>query len=229
MSGHALVVGVGPGLGASLARTFSEAGYSLSLVSRQPDRLSELCDEIDAKAYACDASDEKSVADLFTRLEDDGRIPELVVYNAGSGSRGPVAELDLDKAKTTLSVSAWGALVVAHEASKRMLSQGEGTLLFTGASAGIKGFARSAPFAMAKFALRGLCQSLARELAPKNIHVAHFVIDGLIHQPSRGAPYDDPEKTLLPDEIANAYLDVSRQHRSAWTYEMELRPYVETF
>ncbi len=126
-------------------------------------------------------------------------------------------------------VNAFGAMLVARQATKYMLKKGGGALLFTGASAGVKGYAQSSPFAMGKFALRGLCQSLARELSPQNIHVAHFVIDGCILQPERGAPFNDPEKTLHPDEIAKTYLAIAEQDRSAGTWEMELRPSVESF
>jgi NAD(P)-dependent dehydrogenase (short-subunit alcohol dehydrogenase family) len=191
--------------------------------------MPELCAEIGATHYVCDVSDAESVTNLFARLDDDLGAPDLVVYNAGSYTRGPIAELDLDVVHASLSVNGWGALVVAQAAARRMIARGSGTMLFTGASAGLKGFAQSAPFAMGKFALRGLCQSLARELAPRNIHVAHIVLDGLIFRPERGGPYADPDTTLHPDEVARTYLALSRQHRSAWSYEIELRPYLETF
>lgn len=225
----ALIIGAGPGLGASLARTFARDGYDVALASRRSGYLSKLCAEIDAKQYVCDASDAESVATLFKQVDDDLGPPDLVVYNAGAYTRGPIAELDLDVARATLSVNGWGALVVAQAAARRMIPRGSGTMLFTGASAGLKGFAQSAPFAMGKFALRGLCQSLARELAPKNIHVAHIVLDGVIFRPERGEPYANPATALHPDEIARTYLELSRQHNSAWAYEIELRPYVESF
>ncbi len=225
----ALIVGAGPGLGASLARTFAQHGYDVALAARRSGSLQNLCAEVGAKQYACDASDAGSVKALFAQMDDDLGPPDLVVYNAGAYTRGPIAELDLDAVRASLSVNGWGALVVAQAAAQRMIARGSGTMLFTGASAGIKGFAQSAPFAMGKFALRGLCQSLSRELAPKNIHVAHVVLDGVILQPDRGDPYANPDTTLHPDEIARTYLELSRQHKSAWTYEIELRPNVETF
>jgi NAD(P)-dependent dehydrogenase (short-subunit alcohol dehydrogenase family) len=229
MTKNALIVGAGPGLSASLARVFSKNGHAVSLAARNPGKLDGLCAETGATAHECDAAQPDSVAALFRALDDAGAAPDLVVYNPSGRVRGPVADLDPVEVRAALDVTAFGAFLVAREAAKRMLAKGEGTMLFTGASAGIKGFAQSAPFAMGKFALRGLCQSLARELHPKNIHVVHFVIDGSIYRPDRGAPFDDPEKTLHPDAIAQAYLDMSRQHRSTWTNEVELRPFVERF
>ncbi len=229
MAEVALIVGVGPGLGASLARTFAQNGYDVALAARRAESLQALCAEIGAKQYVCDASDAESVKALFAQVDEELGSPEVVVYNAGAYTRGPIADLDLDAVRATLSVNAWGALVVAQAAAHRMIAKGSGTMLFTGASAGLKGFAQSAPFAMGKFALRGLCQSLSRELAPMNIHVAHVVLDGVILQPARGEPYANPDTTLHPDEIARTYLELSRQHKSAWTYEIELRPNVENF
>lgn len=229
MSRNALIVGAGPGLSASLARAFAGDGYTVALAARHPDKLSDLCKETGATAHACDASDADSVAALFQALDDAGAVPDLVVYNPSGRVRGPIAELDPAAVRAAVEVTAFGAFLVAREAARRMEPKGAGTMLFTGASAGIKGFAQSAPFAMGKFALRGLCQSLARELHPKGIHVVHFVIDGAIHNPERGTPHDDPEKTLHPDAIAETYLAMAKQHRSAWTNEVELRPFVERF
>lgn len=229
MTDNALIVGAGPGMGTSLARTFADAGYRLALVRRNPEPLADLAAELGAQTFACDVADPEAVQNLFARLDDDGRSPDLMVYNAGYYTRGPIAELDPAEVHASIAYNAWGACLVAQQAARRMVPRQRGVMMFTGASAGLKGYAGSAPFAMGKFALRGLCQSLARELSPKNIHVAHIVIDGIILQPSRGAPYDDPETTLDPEEIARTYLELSRQHRSAWTSELELRPSVETF
>ncbi|WP_434050712.1 MAG: SDR family NAD(P)-dependent oxidoreductase [Roseibium sp.] len=229
MTKSVLIVGAGEGLSASLARFFSQDGYRVNLAARNPDKLEDLCRETGAGAYGCDASSQASVERLFQALDDDGATPDVVAYNPSGRTKGPIEQLDPDKVRAALDVTAWGAFLVAHEAAKRMVPKSAGTMLFTGASAGIKGFPQSAAFAMGKFALRGLCQSLARELHPKNIHVVHFVIDGAIHSPGRGAPYDDPEKTLNPDEIARTYLEMTRQHRSVWTNEIELRPHVERF
>lgn len=226
---NALIVGAGPGLSASLARLLAARGANMALAARNIRKLDGLCEETGANAYACDASDEGSVENLLAQLAAEGRSPNLLVYNASAYTRGPIAELDAGKVRDVLMVSAYGAFLVARAAAQVMLEKGGGTMLFTGASAGVKGYAQSAPFAMGKFALRGLCQSLSRELAPRNIHVAHFVIDGSIYQPERGAPYDDPDKTLHPDEIAKTYLAIADQDRSGWSWEVELRPYNENF
>lgn len=226
---HALIVGSGLGLSASLARTLAARGTSVTLAAREVRKLDALCEETSAIAYTCDACDEMSVESLFAQLAADNRSPDLMIYNAGSYIRGPIVELEATKVRDVIMVNAYGAFLVAHAAAKVMLEKHAGTMLFTGASAGVKGYAQSAPFAMGKFALRGLCQSLARELAPRNIHVAHFVIDGPIYQPSRGAPYDDPDITLHPDSIAQTYMAIADQDSSAWTWEVELRPSIEPF
>ncbi|WP_421984288.1 SDR family NAD(P)-dependent oxidoreductase [Roseibium sp.] len=229
MAKSVLIVGAGTGLSASLARVFSQDGYQVRLAARKPDKLDGLCRETGARAHACDATSQAGVTQLFETLDAEGATPDVVVYNASGRTKGPIEQLDPDRVRAALDVTVWGAFLVAHEAAKRMVPNKAGTMLFTGASAGIKGFPQSAAFAMGKFALRGLCQSLARELHPKNIHVVHFVIDGAIHSAGRGAPYNDPETTLNPDEIARTYLDMTRQHRSIWANEIELRPHVERF
>ena len=168
------------------------------------------------------------MARLFLDLDPAG-APGVVVYNPSYRTRGPRVDLEPEEVRRSREVSAFGAFLVAQQAVRRMLATGGGAILFTGASAGVKGYPRSAPFAMGKFALRGLAQSMARELQPQNIHVAHFVIDGAIRNPGRSEPPDRPDRMLDPDAIARTYLDVLRQHRSAWTWEVELRPWVETF
>ncbi|HEX6144797.1 MAG TPA: SDR family NAD(P)-dependent oxidoreductase [Geminicoccaceae bacterium] len=223
-----LIVGAGDGLSASLARLFANEGMTIALCARRPDKLGALCRETDASAHACDAADPAAVERLFATLDPDGG-PSIVVYNPSYRVQGPLIDLDPEEVRKSLEVSAFGAFLVARQAARRMLSAGRGTILFTGASAGVKGFPRSAPFAMGKFALRGLAQSMARELQPQNIHVAHFVIDGAIRNPGRREPSDRPDSMLDPDAIARTYLDVLRQDRSAWTSEVELRPWVEPF
>lgn len=158
-----------------------------------------------------------------------GGPPDVVVYNASARARGPFVDLDSASVAQALAVSAFGGFLVAQQAARRMSAKGHGAILFTGASASVKGYAQSTPFAMGKFALRGLAQSLARELSPQGIHVAHFVIDGAIRNPGRTEPPDAPDSMLDPDAIAHAYLDILRQDRSAWTWEVELRPWVERF
>ena len=222
----ALIVGAGSGLSASLARLLSREGMTVALAARDPSKLKALCEETGATAFGCDAQDEAQVARLFDSLDEQLGSPDVVVYNASARARGPFATLDPAEVRRTLIVSAFGAFLVAQRAATRMLAKGSGAILFTGASASVKGYAESAPFAMGKFALRGLAQSMARELAPKGIHVAHFVIDGAIRPRGRIDPNDS---MLDPDAIAQTYLNVLRQPRSAWTWEVELRPWVERF
>ncbi|WP_425403808.1 SDR family NAD(P)-dependent oxidoreductase [Hwanghaeella sp.] len=229
MAEKALIVGTGTGLSASLARLFKKEGMEVTIASRNPDRNADLAGALSARNYACDASDIDSVAALFEQLDADGATPDLVVYNPSARVRGPVTDLDPVAVRDAVLVTAYGAFLVAQQAVKRMEAKGGGTILFTGASAGVKGYPNSSCFAMGKFGLRGLCQSLARELQPKNIHIAHFVIDGGIESAARPVPADKPDSLLNPDAIAETYLHVYRQHRSAWTWEIELRPWVESF
>ena len=225
----ALIVGAGRGLSASLARLFANEGLRVALAARDADKLAPLCTETGAKAFACDAVEPDQVARLFSAVEAVVGAPDVVVYNASARARGPVAELVPAEVERAIMVSAFGGFLVAREAARRMVPKGHGAILFTGASASVKGYPLSAPFAMGKFALRGLAQSMARELAPQGIHIAHFVIDGGIRNPGRVEPADRPDSMLDPDAIAAAYLSVLRQPRSAWTWEIELRPWVERF
>ncbi len=185
--------------------------------------------ETGAQAFACDAVKPDQVARLFEDVERQVGNPDVVIYNASARARGPLVDLVPVEVENALAVSAFGGFLVAQQAVRRMLPQGNGAILFTGASASVKGYAQSAPFAMGKFALRGLAQSMAREFAPQGIHVAHFVIDGAIRNPGRTEPPDKPDSTLDPDAIAQSYLHVLRQPRSAWTWEIDLRPWVEKF
>ncbi len=225
----ALIVGAGSGLSASLARLFAKEGMTIALAARQTDKLSQLCSEIGARSFSCDVSKPNEVQQLFIDVETHLDSPDVVVYNPSFRVRGPFIELNPDDVAKTLDVSAYGGFLVAQEAAKRMLNRGSGAIFFTGASASVKGYPQSAPFAMGKFALRGLAQSIARELAPQNIHVAHFVIDGAIRSAERQEPADNPDSLLDPDAIAQTYLFILRQPRSAWTWEIELRPWVERF
>jgi NAD(P)-dependent dehydrogenase (short-subunit alcohol dehydrogenase family) len=226
---NALIVGAGEGLSASLARLFARQGLRVALAAREIEKLGALCAETGARAFACDATDADEVDRLFGLVEREVGTPDVVVYNASARVRGPFLDLDRAEVARALAVTAYGGFLVAQAAVQRMLPRGQGAILFTGASASVKGFAGSAPFAMGKFALRGLAQSLVRELAPKGIHVAHFVIDGAIRNPRRPEPSDAPDSTLDPDAVAGAYLHVLQQDRSAWTWEVELRPWVERF
>ena len=225
----ALIVGAGSGLSASLARLFSREGMGVALASRDPAKLATLAKETQAQSFACDAVKPDEVARLFLDVESKLGAPDIVVYNASGRTRGPLIELVPADVERAIAVSAFAGFLVAQEAARRMLPKGKGAILFTGASASVKGYAQSAPFAMGKFALRGLAQSLARELSPQGVHVAHFVIDGAIRNPGRTEPADRPDSMLDPDAIAETYLHVLRQPRSAWTWEVELRPWVEKF
>lgn len=225
----ALIVGAGSGLSASLARLFAKEGMAVALAARSPEKLDALAADTGARAYRCDVADPASVAALFTEVDHDLGEPDVVVFNASARVRGPVQDLDPVQVRDALMVAPYGGFLVAQQAVNRMLPKGKGTILVTGASASVKGYANSSCFAMGKFGLRGLCQSMARELQPSGIHVAHFVIDGGIAGPRYGDASRGPDAFLAPDAIAETYLHVHRQHRSAWTWEVELRPWVETF
>jgi len=227
--GTALIVGAGSGLSGSLARLLAREGMAVALAARNVDRLAGLAAEIRASAFVCDAADEASVADLFRAVDARLGPPAIVVYNPSFRTSGPITDLDPADVRTSLMVTAFGAFLVAQQAARRMLAAGRGTIMLTGASAGVKGYPRSAPFAMGKFALRGLAQSMARELHPQNVHVVHVVIDGAIRSERYVEPPDRPDSLLDPDAIARTYLDLARQPRSAWAWEIELRPWVETF
>ena len=225
----ALIVGVGPGLSASLARLFARERIRVALASRTVDDLAALADETGASIHACDAADPAAVARLFAEVDARWGEPAIVVYNASGRTRGPLVDLEPEAVRRSLEVSAFGAFLVAQQAARRMLPKGEGAILLTGATAGVKGFPLSASFAMGKFALRGLAQSMARELMPSGIHVAHFVIDGGIRSAGRAVPDDKPDSLLDPDAIAQTYWHTLNQQRSAWSWEIELRPWVERF
>jgi len=225
----ALIVGAGSGLSASLARVFAKEGMQVVLAARSADKLAEFVKATGAKAFNCDAARRDEVERLFADLDDARMTPDVAVYNASFRTRGPVADLDPADVEKALAITAYGAFLVAQQAARRMLPKKHGAIFFTGASASVKGYAQSVPFAMGKFALRGLAQSMARELSPQGIHVAHFVIDGGIKSARRPEQADAPDALLDPDAIAQSYLHVLRQPRSAWTQELELRPWVEKF
>jgi NAD(P)-dependent dehydrogenase (short-subunit alcohol dehydrogenase family) len=224
----ALIVGAGAGLSASLARALAKEGIAVGLAARSIDDLAGLAGEIGARTFACDATKAEQVERLFAGLDASG-APDIVIYNASYRTRAPLIELDPAEVEKTIMVSAFGGFLVAQAAAKRMLAKKHGAILFTGASASVKGYPQSAPFAMGKFALRGLAQSMARELQPHGIHVAHVVIDGGIRSARRPPDPDRPDALLDPDAIAQSYLHLLKQPRSAWTAEIELRPWVEKF
>ena len=222
MKESVLIIGAGSGLSASLARLCALENMSVVLAARNIDKLKDLTEEIKAYAYQCDASDTKSVYNLFKKTDKIIGTPNLVIYNPSARIKGGITELDPKKTKEAINLTCFGAFLVAQEASKRMLERKSGSIFFTGATAGIKGFANSSVFAMGKFGLRGLAQSLARELHPQNIHIGHFIIDGGIGRET-GRHYE----MMHPDSIAKAYIQFHQQDPSAWSWEIELRTWKE--
>tara|TARA_B100000029_G_scaffold492659_1_gene554185 strand:+ start:206 stop:895 length:690 start_codon:yes stop_codon:yes gene_type:complete len=229
MAETALIVGAGLGLSASLARCFANDGIAIALAARNTNKLKNIADDTGAYCYSCDATDPTSVKDLFLEVANNLDIPDIVVYNPSYRLRGAFIDLKPEDVGKTLTTNAFGAFLVGQEAARGMLKKGQGNIQFTGASASTKGYAESAPFAMGKFALRGLAQSMARELHPKNIHISHFVVDGGIKSKTHASEEGIPDGLLDPNAIAQTYLEVTRQHRSAWAWEIELRPWVEVF
>jgi len=234
MTLKALIVGAGSGNSASFARILARQGAQVALAARNIGKLVDLKNEIDGYAIACDATEADQVANLFLQADELIGTPDVVLYNASAYIAGPVAELDPQAVQQSLMLTGYGGFLVAQQAAKRMQIAGSGAIFFTGATASVKGFPQFAPFAMGKFALRGLTQSLARELGPLNIHVAHFIIDGSIASPGRDLSQENPttnidDAMLEPDAIAESYLAVLNQHRSAWSQEIDLRPWRESF
>jgi len=225
----ALIVGAGSGISASLARLLAAEGLGVGLAARNIEKLTPLAAATGAHLFTADAAEPDEAAKLFSAVDAKLGEPDVVIYNASARAQGSLLDLDPEAVRRAIAVTAFGGFLVAREAARRMVPRGRGAIFFTGASASVKGFPRSASFAMGKFALRGLAESAARELGPKGVHVAHFVIDGVV----RGARYPDPperpDSTLDPDAIAQAYLDLLAQPRSAWTFEIALRPWVENF
>lgn len=229
MNETVLIVGAGKGLSASLARRFASAGAKVALAARSIEKLSVLEAQIGAQAFACDATDPSEVSQLFKHVRERLGYPEVVIYNASGRVRGAIIDLDPIEVMRNLAVSAFGAFLVCQEAAKCMIPRGRGVILLTGASASVKGHAKSAPFAMGKFALRGLAQSMARELSPLGIHVAHVIIDGAIRPLGQMEDPLHPDAQIDPEAIADTYFQLARQPRSAWSSEIEVRPWVERF
>ena len=224
MTESVLIVGVGSGLSASLARLCSKKNMVVNLAARNIDKLKALKEETNANTYQCDSTNKESVSNLFKELDNTIGTPNLVIYNAAARVRGSIVELDPVQTQKAIEVTCYGAFLVAQESAKRMLKRKSGSIFFTGATAGVKGFANSSVFAMGKFGLRGLAQSLARELHPQNIHIGHFIIDGGI-----GSKSDTNYKMIHPDSIAKTYLYFYDQDSSAWSWEIELRTSKEKF
>jgi len=232
----ALVCGVGPGLGLSLVRCLSEADMRVIMVARNEERLNSLADEVTATnkniiAYSYDMTDESQVVELYKKLDQAGNSPDLVVYNAGAYMPGNIVDIKTGDFENCWRIGCLGGFLAGREAAKRMLKQGRGTIIFTGATASLRGSAGFANLAVGKFGLRALSQSMARELGQKGIHVAHVIIDGqILSERYAHLAAERPQDGLLdPAAIAMNYLHLHRQHRSAWTHELDLRPWVEKF
>jgi NAD(P)-dependent dehydrogenase (short-subunit alcohol dehydrogenase family) len=219
----ALIVGAGPGISGAFAEALAADGYQVALASRNLEKLSPLATKINARAFEADASSPESLVRLFNEVDRALGEPEVVLFNPSARIRGELLTLDMAAAAAALQSTAIGALVTAQEAARRMLPKGRGSIFFTGATAGVKGFARSSVFAMGKFAVRGLAQSLARELGPQGIHVVHFVIDGGVVQGSQGLD------VFSPRAIARSYMAALAQPPGAWSWELELRSRTEPF
>ena len=230
MTETALIVGAGPGLSSSLTYLLLKNKFKVAIAARNIVKLATLAETSNVDVFACDASNINQVQTLFKKLDKTLGTPDLVIYNPSARVRGGIVEVDPEDTQKAINITCFGAFLVAQEAAKRMVKRGSGSIFFTGASASVKGYANSSVFAMGKFGLRGLAQALARELHPQNIHIGHFIIDGGIkadHRPERNDPGDD--SMLDPEAIANTYLQFHRQNRSSWSWEIELRPWLETF
>jgi NAD(P)-dependent dehydrogenase (short-subunit alcohol dehydrogenase family) len=225
----ALIIGAGPGISASVARALAAEDVKIGLAARDVEKLAPLAKQIGAETFGADATDADGVAALFDHVEGKLGPLDIVLYNAAARVPGAIIDLDPRDVQRVIAVSTYGAFLVVQQAARRMLPRRKGAILLTGASASVKGYPRSSAFAMGMFGRRGLAQSAARELSPQGIHVAHFVIDGGVRSAIRADPADKPDSTLDPDAIAQTYLNVLRQPRNAWTWEIELRPWVETF
>jgi len=232
----AVVVGAGPGLGAALAERFAAGGYAVALAARSTRHRKPIAESIrkaggHAEGYDCDAGNPASVASAFTHIRDTLGEPRVLIYNAGSYAPGGILEMDPERFESAWRANCLGGFLTAREVLPAMGKRGSGTLLFTGATAALRGGARFAGLAVGKFGLRALAQSMAREFGPKGIHVAHFVIDGQIATPGalEQQPDRDEETFLAPAAIAETYWQVHRQERSAWSLEVDLRPHVEKF
>tara|TARA_B100000902_G_C27263133_1_gene891992 strand:- start:213 stop:899 length:687 start_codon:yes stop_codon:yes gene_type:complete len=228
MSKNVLIIGVGGGLSASLARIFKANGFSIGLVSRNIKKIKSLGIEVSGELFQCDASNSSEVQAVFNEVDMRLGALDLVIYNPSKRTAGSIVDLDIHDVKSAMDITCYGGFLVAQQAAKRMLKRGSGAIFFTGASASVKGFPNSSVFAMGKFGLRGLAQSLARELHPKNIHIGHFVIDGSIARFSESKE-KDLQNNLDPDEIAKSYLHFFMQNKNCWSWELELRPWLEKF
>jgi len=229
---YAVIVGVGPGLGAALARRARREGLHVVLAARNAEPLQPLASELGGRAWRCDATREADVDGLFAEISGARGAPRLVIYNAGAFVPRSIVETTASEFENCWRIGCLGGFLVGRAAARLMTAAGHGTILFTGATASLRGGANFANLAVGKFGLRALAQSMARELGPKGVHVAHIIIDGMIeaeHRPGRKRAEHAPDALLHPDAIAEAYWQLHRQPRSAWTLELDLRPWTEKF
>jgi NAD(P)-dependent dehydrogenase (short-subunit alcohol dehydrogenase family) len=231
MSGRVCVVtGVGPGNGAAFSRRFAKAGYRVAMLARSPDRLRELESQIaGARGYPVDVADAAGVSAVFRRIRADLGPVDALVYNAGSGAFGTFLKATPEELEGSWRTNALGLFLCGREAAADMQATGAGAIVVIGATASLRGGATSAAFASAKAAQRSLAQSMARSLGPEGIHVAYIVIDGVVDIPStRARLRDRPDDFFLkPDQIAENVFYLVQQDRSAWTFELDLRPFGE--
>ena len=232
----AAVLGVGPGLGAAIARRFAREGYAVGLMARNEESLSEVQQEIEGEGaqvlpVSTDATDPASVEEAFERIRTDLGDPEVFVYNAGAFQMGGILEVSPEQFDSCFKANCAGAFYAAQQVLPAMQEAGRGTVLLTGATASMRGSARFAALATGKFGLRALAQSMAREFGPQGIHVAHIIIDGQINTPRvREMSPDRDESTMLsPEAIAETYCQLHSQDPTAWTLELDVRPSPESF
>lgn len=231
-----VVVGAGPGLGAAVAERFARAGFHLALSARRAENCQAQAQRVRdaggrATAFPCDATDPEAVGALFQDIQGQLGTPEVVVFNAGAFEPNRVVDIDPADFERCWRVGCMAGFLVGQQAARAMLGAGGGTIIFTGATASLRGGPGFANLAVGKFGLRALAQSMARELGPENIHVAHVIIDGQILAADRRHRLDErgADSLLDPAAIAEQYYALHRQHRSAWTHELDLRPWVERF
>ncbi len=236
----ALVAGVGEGLGGAVARRFARGGHPTVLVARSADRLARIAAEIAARGgrgivYAADLREESAVAKLFDDVEAEIGAIDVAVFNAGANYRASILDTPADMFEKVWRLGCYAGFLVGREAARHMVPRGRGTILFTGATASLRGSAQFAAFAAAKGAVRQVAQAMARELGPQGIHVASVIIDGMIDSPRVRERFADriaglpPDGMLRPDDIAETYWQLHQQPRDAWTLEVDLRPWAERF
>lgn len=232
--GLALVMGAGPGLGSALARRFAKAGMDIAVAARDANKLKTLVAElratgVKAEAYGCDATNERSLTSTMRELVAQQGVPDLVCYNVQHFVPGTILEIETAAFEECWKANCLGAFLTAREAARAMVSRGSGTIIFTGATGALRGRDGYINLAVGKFGERAISQSMARELGPKGIHVAYVILDGGILSPRSPSTANDRMSSLFPEAIADSYYHLHTQHRSAWTQELDLRPWVEKF